>query len=108
MREHSAFQRLITKSIDSNRVDVPPPPVPSRELVDLPNHRETEFKMILEAFQERLDALTEVFERSGAGDPDFALRQRFRLRADEVRAFAAAGRERTQGARRSILEGEDP
>lgn len=66
VRERSRFEECIVRAIDANRVDVPPPPFPSRRLVDLPNHRDSEFRLLLQAFEARLDALTEMFERNGA------------------------------------------
>jgi tetratricopeptide (TPR) repeat protein len=66
LAELSPMRALILDVLRENSVDRPPPPFPARALVDLPNHRKTEYVRFLNEFHDRLDALVSTFERVGA------------------------------------------
>ncbi len=66
LAEVSPMRALILDALRENSVDRPPPPFPARALVDLPNHRKTEYTRFLKEFYDRLDALVSTFERLDA------------------------------------------
>ena len=65
-REHSPLCRLIQQTADRYRMTLPPPPSPSRQLVDVPVYTESDYAARLQDFRTRLEAMAAYCERVGA------------------------------------------
>jgi hypothetical protein len=63
---YSSVGRFVHESLDRQKIDIPPPKVVTRKLVDVPSCSRLEYANILQDFRRRLEGLVEYCESIGA------------------------------------------